>query len=129
MPVLEDKPEEHTIYTEFCQMDQEVADKLNEVRRNGGRIIGVGTTSVRTMESAYRDGGFEAYSDWTSLYILPGYEFKSIDGMITNFHYPKSTNLMMVSAFAGLENIKEAYEEAVKKNYRFYSFGDAMLII
>ena len=129
MPVLEETPEEHKMYTEFCQVDGEVAEVINGVRESGKRIIGVGTTSVRTMESAYKDGKLSGYSGWTSLYILPGYQFKCIDGMITNFHYPKSTNLMMVSAFAGLESIKKSYEEAVKEGYRFYSFGDSMLVL
>ena len=126
MPVLEDTPEQHKMYSEFCQLDESVANLLNNVE---GRIIGVGTTSVRTMESAHDGSKFCPYADWTSLYILPGYKFKSIDGMITNFHYPRSTNLMMVSALAGLENIKKAYAEAVENNYRFYSFGDACLIL
>ena len=129
MPVLEDHPEEHKMYTEFCQLEPEVATLLNARKDYGQRIIGVGTTSVRTMESACKDGRFNSYNDWTSLYILPGYQFGSIDGMVTNFHYPKSTNLMMVSAFAGLDLIKKAYAEAVEEGYRFYSFGDAMLIL
>lgn len=129
MPVLEDNPKDHKMYTEFCTMEPEVANLLNERKRNGQRIIGVGTTSVRTMESAHDGVQFCPYNDWTSIYILPGYKFKSIDGMITNFHYPRSTNLMMVSAFAGLDNIKKAYSEAVDMRYRFYSFGDATLII
>lgn len=129
MPVLEEHPEDHKMYTEFCQMDKSVADLLNARKEYRQRIIGVGTTSVRTMESAHNGEAFLPCNTWTSLYILPGYKFKSIDGMITNFHYPRSTNLMMVSAFAGLENIKKAYAEAVEENYRFYSFGDAMLIL
>ena len=129
MPVLEERPEEHKMYTEFCQLDESVADLLNARKAHGRRIIGVGTTSVRTMESAHDGDRFVPYSGWTSLYILPGYKFKSIDGMITNFHYPRSTNLMMVSALAGLENIRRAYKRAVEKKYRFYSFGDAMLIL
>lgn len=129
MPVLEDEPEEHKMYTEFCSINEEAAGVINDTRWNGNRVIGVGTTSVRTMESAHNGERLLPYSDWTSLYILPGYKFKSIDGMITNFHYPKSTNLMMVCALAGLENIKRAYEEAVGEEYRFYSFGDAMLIL
>ena len=129
MPVLEDIPEEHKMYSEFCRVGKEVADVINKTRALDRRVIGVGTTSVRTMESAYQDGKLEEYTGWTSLYILPGYEFKSVDGMVTNFHYPKSTNLMMVSAFAGLDDIKRAYQEAIDRNYRFYSFGDAMLII
>jgi len=129
MPVLEDHPEDHKMYTEFCTMSVDTADLLNARKTYGQRIIGVGTTSVRTMESAHNGEAFLPCNTWTSLYILPGYKFKSIDGMVTNFHYPRSTNLMMVSAFAGLENIKKAYAEAVNENYRFYSFGDAMLIL
>lgn len=129
MPVLEDEPEEHKMYTEFCSISEEAVSVINDTRWNGHRVIGVGTTSVRTMESAHNGERLLPYNDWTSLYILPGYQFKSIDGMITNFHYPRSTNLMMVSALAGLVNIKGAYEEAVEMNYRFYSFGDAMLIL
>lgn len=128
MPVLEEHPEDHKMYTEFCQLSKGVATRLNSNKGDGKRIIGVGTTSVRTMESSYSGSGFKEYNDWTSLYILPGYKFH-IDGMITNFHYPKSTNLIMVCAFAGPDNIKKAYTEAVEKNYRFYSFGDAMLIL
>ena len=129
MPVLEDNPEDHKMYTEFCSISPEAAEMVNETRRNGNRVIGVGTTSVRTMESAHNGVHLQPYNGWTSLYILPGYKFKSIDGMITNFHYPRSTNLMLVSAFAGLDNIKEVYAEAVEHGYRFYSFGDSMLIL
>jgi len=129
MPVLEENPEDHKMYTEFCEIPKEAAEIINETRRNGNKVIGVGTTSVRTMESAHNGSELEPTQKWTSLYILPGYRFKSIDGMITNFHYPKSTNLMLVSALAGLQNIRRAYEEAVIHNYRFYSFGDAMLIL
>jgi len=129
MPVLEENPEEHKMYSEFCSIDKEVVDVIEEAREKRNKVIGVGTTSVRTMESAHNGYKLMPFSDWTSLYILPGYKFKSIDGMITNFHYPKSTNLILVSAFAGLENIKRAYAEAVKEGYRFYSFGDACLIL
>ncbi len=129
MPVMEQTPEEHKIYTEFCQVSEEVANSINKAREKGKKIIGVGTTSIRTMESAHSNGRLHKYDGWTSIYILPGYNFKSIDGMITNYHYPKSTNIMMVSAFAGYDNVKKAYQEAVESNYRFYSFGDAMLII
>ena len=125
MPVLEDDPRQHKMYTEFCSVDQKAADAINKAER----VIGVGTTSVRTMESAHNGIELKAYSDWTSIYILPGYIFNSIDGMITNFHYPRSTNLMMVAALTGLETLKKAYFEAVEKGYRFYSFGDAMLIL
>jgi len=131
MPVYEEDPVEHKMYTEFCVCPQEVADVINETRRRGKKVIGVGTTSVRTLESSwsYRLNKVVDYRDWTSIYILPGYSFHSVDCMITNFHYPKSTNLMMVAAFAGLDNIKKAYQEAVDKGYRFYSFGDSMLML
>jgi len=129
MPVLEEHPEEHKMYTEFCNISAETAEFINGVRRSGHRVIGVGTTSVRTMESAHNGKELTSYNDWTSLYILPGYKFKSIDGMITNFHYPRSTNLIMICALIGLEKVKEIYEEAVNVDYRFYSFGDSMLIL
>jgi S-adenosylmethionine:tRNA ribosyltransferase-isomerase len=129
MPIQEATPQDHKMYTEFCQMSDEVAFELNVAKKDGRRVIGVGTTSVRTMESAHNGTEFKAYSDWTSIYILPGYKFKSIDCMITNFHYPRSTNLLMISAFAGYENTKRAYKEAVDKGYRFYSFGDSTIIL
>jgi S-adenosylmethionine:tRNA ribosyltransferase-isomerase len=129
MPVMEETPKEHKMYTEFCMLSKETADKLNTVKSSGRKIYGVGTTSVRTMESAHNGKEFKPYSDWTSIYILPGYKFKSIDGMITNFHYPKSTNLMMICALAGYSFAKKAYLEAVQTGYRFYSFGDSMLIL
>lgn len=129
-PVTEDDPEEHKIHTEWCELSQETADAINETRARGGRVIAVGTTSVRTLESAMvgRDT-ISSYIGPTSLFILPGYQFKIVDVMITNFHLPKSTLLMLVSAFAGREKILETYETAIKEGYRFYSFGDAMLII
>ncbi len=145
-PVTEENPEEHRIHTEWCELPQETADAINETRVRGGRVVAVGTTSVRTLESAgsqTKDQGLltegnssvphplstvEAFIGPTSLYILPGYQFKVVDVMITNFHLPKSTLLMLVSAFVGREKILETYETAVKEGYRFYSFGDAMLI-
>lgn len=129
MPVLEETPEEHKMYKEFCQVSKETAEYLNKAREFGGRVICVGTTSVRTLESAALDGKVTQWADWTGKYILPGYEFQTVDTMITNFHYPKSTNLMMVSAFAGYDLLRRAYEEAVKLQYRFYSFGDSMMIV
>jgi len=131
-PVLEEDPKNHKIHTEWCQVTPEAVEKINSCRRLGGRIIAVGTTSVRAIESAARVaspgatvGVFEGATD---LFILPGYEFKAVDAMITNFHLPRSTLLMLVSAFAGREFILNIYEEAIQMNYRFYSFGDAMLI-
>lgn len=130
-PVTEDDPEEHKIHTEWCELSKETADAINKTKQAGGRVIAVGTTSVRTLESAAgvsRDE-IQTYIGPTDLFILPGYQFKVVDAMITNFHLPKSTLIMLVSAFAGREKILETYETAVKEGYRFYSFGDAMLIL
>ncbi len=132
-PVTEDDPLEHKIHTEWCELTPETADLINSTRARGGRVIGVGTTSVRTLESAARraaPGSLVApYEGPTDIYILPGYTFRAVDAMITNFHLPKSTLIMMVSAFAGRESILATYAEAIRLEYRFYSFGDAMLII
>lgn len=131
-PVTEDDPAEHKIHTEWCELPPQTADLINETRAQGGRVIAVGTTSVRTLESAAGQVGQDtilSYSGPTSLYILPGYQFKIVDAMITNFHLPKSTLIMLVSAFAGRETILNAYEVAKREGYRFYSFGDAMLIL
>ncbi|PJM64033.1 tRNA preQ1(34) S-adenosylmethionine ribosyltransferase-isomerase QueA [Bacillus subtilis] len=130
-PVSADEVEEHNMHAEFYQMSEETAAALNKVRENGGRIISVGTTSTRTLETiaGEHDGQFKVSSGWTSIFIYPGYEFKAIDGMITNFHLPKSSLIMLVSALAGRENILRAYNHAVEEEYRFFSFGDAMLII
>ncbi|MEW5940527.1 MAG: tRNA preQ1(34) S-adenosylmethionine ribosyltransferase-isomerase QueA [Chloroflexota bacterium] len=130
-PVTESNPEEHKIHTEWCELPQETADAINETKQNGGRIVAVGTTSVRTLESAANVGrdGIPPYSGPTSIYILPGFKFKIVDAMITNFHLPKSTLIMLVSAFAGREKILETYQVAIREGYRFYSFGDAMLIL
>jgi S-adenosylmethionine:tRNA ribosyltransferase-isomerase len=127
-PVTEENPEEHKIHTEWCELPQETADAINETKRNGGRVIAVGTTSVRTLESAATQTVVTQFIGATSIYILPGYTFKVVDAMITNFHLPKSTLIMLVSAFAGRERILSAYETAIKEGYRFYSFGDAMFI-
>lgn len=129
-PVTEDDPQEHKIHSEWCELPQETADLINETKLAGGRVFAVGTTSVRTLESAAgRQSPISAYIGPTSLYILPGYEFKVVDAMITNFHLPKSTLLMLVSAFAGRETMLKTYETAIQEGYRFYSFGDAMLIL
>jgi S-adenosylmethionine:tRNA ribosyltransferase-isomerase len=135
-PVTEDDPAEHQIHTEWCDLPQDTAEAINRTRQSGGRVIAVGTTSVRTLESvaAGRDipsGYFSisSYTGNTNLYITPGYRFKFVDAMITNFHLPKSTLIMLVSAFAGREAILNAYEIAKREKYRFYSFGDAMLIL
>ena len=111
-------------------MSSETAAILNETKRNGGRVICVGTTSCRTLESLVNeDGTFEEKSKWTEIFIFPGYTFKAMDGLITNFHLPESTLVMLVSAFAGREPVLAAYEEAVREKYRFFSFGDAMCIL
>lgn len=128
-PVTEDDVEEHHIHTEWCQVTPETAEKINNSKQTGGRVVAVGTTSVRTLESASQTGATLPTSGATSLFILPGYEFKAVDIMITNFHLPKSTLVMLVSAFAEREMILEAYETAIREGYRFYSFGDAMIII
>ena len=128
-PVNEDDPEEHKIHSEWCQLSQQTADLINETKRNGGRVIAVGTTSVRTLESAAEQTVVKAFTGPTTLFILPGYKFNVVDVMITNFHLPKSTLIMLVSAFAGREKVLSTYELAIKEGYRFYSFGDAMLIL
>lgn len=130
-PVTEEDPEEHKIHTEWCELPQETANVINETRERGGRVIAVGTTSVRTLETAANVGRdtIPAYAGPTSLFIIPGYPFRIVDAMITNFHLPKSTLLMLVSAFAGRERILDTYATAIEEGYRFYSFGDAMLIV
>ena len=128
-PVKEEEIEEHEMHSEFCMIPPETAEAVNRTRKNGGRIIAVGTTSCRTLESFSReDGTLEASSGWTDIFIYPGYRFKCIDALITNFHLPESTLIMLVSALAGRENILNAYNTAVAENYRFFSFGDAMFI-
>ncbi|GIN38636.1 MULTISPECIES: tRNA preQ1(34) S-adenosylmethionine ribosyltransferase-isomerase QueA [Heyndrickxia] len=130
-PVSVEDIHEHEMHAEFYQVSEETADLINRVKEQGGRIISVGTTSTRTLETiaSANNGKIIATSGWTDIFIYPGYEFKGIDGMITNFHLPKSTLIMLVSALAGRPNVLHAYEEAVKEKYRFFSFGDAMLII
>ena len=128
-PVKEDAIEDHPMHSEYCTIPQETADLINETRASGGRCICVGTTSCRTLESwAADDGHMEARSGWTDIYIYPGYKFKVMDGLVTNFHLPESTLIMLVSAFAGREHVLSAYAEAVRERYRFFSFGDAMFI-
>lgn len=129
-PVKAENILEHHMHSELCMMSAETAGILNETKHNGGRVICVGTTSCRTLESLVNeDGSFEAKSKWTEIFIYPGYTFKAMDGLITNFHLPESTLVMLVSAFAGREHVLAAYEEAVKERYRFFSFGDAMCIL
>ncbi len=126
-PVAVEDVTKHKMHSEFYSISAEVANKLNEAKKNGKRIVAVGTTSTRTLESAY-DNGFKEASGWTDIFIYPGYQFKAIDAQITNFHLPKSTLIMLVSAFAGKDKIMNAYSEAVKEKYRFFSFGDSMFI-
>ena len=132
-PVTETNPGEHKIHREWCQLDQDTADQINAAKKAGRRVIAVGTTSVRTLETAARVAHesevISPYSGATDLFILPGFEFKVVDALITNFHLPKSTLLMLVSAFASRELILKAYQTAMDENYRFFSFGDTMLIL
>ena len=129
-PVSVEDINDHEMHSEYYQMTKETADILNKTKENGHRIISVGTTSTRTLETIRRDHEqFVATSGWTDIFIYPGFEYKAIDGLITNFHLPKSTLVMLVSAFSSREYILNAYKEAVKLKYRFFSFGDAMLII
>lgn len=129
-PVKEDNIMDHHMHSEFYQIAAEDADIINETKRQGGRIISVGTTSTRTLESVADEQGFvRETSGWTDIFIYPGYRFKCVDALITNFHLPESTLLMLVSAFADRESILRAYETAVKEKYRFFSFGDAMLLL
>lgn len=129
-PVSVEDINNHEMHSEYYQMTQETANLLNQTKKEGHRIISVGTTSTRTLETIRRDyNEFVAVSGWTDIFIYPGFTYKAIDGLITNFHLPKSTLVMLVSAFSSRENILNAYKEAVKLEYRFFSFGDAMLII
>lgn len=128
-PVKEEEITDHEMHAEYCMISKETAECINSTKRGGGRIICVGTTSCRTIESwAAADGTMKESAGWTSIYIYPGYQFKVLDGLITNFHLPESTLVMLVSALAGREHVLAAYAEAVREGYRFFSFGDAMLI-
>ena len=128
-PVKVENVLDHHMHSEFYQVSKEAADLINETKKAGGRVISVGTTSTRTLESvALEDGTVPACSGWTDIFIYPGYRFKTVDALITNFHLPKSTLVMLVSALAGRENILRAYRHAVEERYRFFSFGDAMFI-
>lgn len=129
-PVKEENIEDHPMHSEFCIVPNETADAVNKTKKAGGRIISVGTTSCRTLESFTGDDGIlKSGSGWTDIFIYPGYDFKCIDALVTNFHLPESTLIMLVSALAGRENVLNAYRNAVEEKYRFFSFGDAMLII
>ncbi|WP_186564448.1 tRNA preQ1(34) S-adenosylmethionine ribosyltransferase-isomerase QueA [Lawsonibacter celer] len=128
-PVKAEEIADHEMHSEFCMVSRETADTINETKKNGGRVICVGTTSCRTIESfAAEDGTMTERSGWTNIFIYPGYRFKVLDALITNFHLPESTLIMLVSALAGRESVLAAYQEAVKLRYRFFSFGDAMFI-
>lgn len=127
--VRHDDPRQHAIHSEYCELSSETAMQLNKARAEGRRVICVGTTAVRVVESAAQASGqVQPFSGWTKLFILPGYRFRAVDALITNFHLPRSTLLMLVSAFAGTDLMRRAYREAIAKRYRFYSFGDAMLV-
>jgi S-adenosylmethionine:tRNA ribosyltransferase-isomerase len=141
-PIREEEVEDHRIHTEYCQLSLEVARQLNRARAEGRRIIAIGTTSVRVLETAAqaRKQGtdtsaslstslFVPYSGWTDLFIYPGYQFRAVDALLTNFHLPRSTLLLLVTAFASKDTIDKAYQEAIRRKYRFYSFGDCMLIL
>lgn len=128
-PVKEDDPTEHEMHSEFCMISKETADIINKTKENGNRIVCVGTTSCRTVESwASEDGKLQKSAGWTNIYIYPGYKFKVLDALVTNFHLPESTLIMLVSALAGRNNVLNAYKCAVNEKYRFFSFGDAMFI-
>ena len=128
-PVKAEEITEHEMHSEYCVIPQETADIINETKKNGGRVVCVGTTSCRTIESwAGEDGTMKASAGWTNIFIYPGYRFKVLDALITNFHLPESTLIMLVSALAGREHVLAAYQEAVEEKYRFFSFGDAMFI-
>jgi S-adenosylmethionine:tRNA ribosyltransferase-isomerase len=127
-PVRVEDPAQHHIHREWYRIEEPSATAINEARRGGRRVVAVGTTCVRVLESAATDGGVAAGEGWTGLFILPGYRFRVVDAMLTNFHLPKSTLLMLVSAFAGRDRVLAAYAQAIERRYRFYSFGDCMLI-
>ena len=128
-PVKVDDVNEHVMHSEFYHLEEEDAKIINDTKKNGGKIISVGTTSTRTLETiGYENGMVRAQSGWTNIFIYPGYEFKVVDKLITNFHLPESTLIMLVSALAGKEKVMNAYNEAVKERYRFFSFGDSMII-
>lgn len=129
LPVKTEKIEDHKMHKEFCSISPSIAEKINSAKRAGKKIVAVGTTSVRALESFSKDGKLRSGEKWTDIFIYPGYKFKIVDKLITNFHLPKSTLLMLVSAFAGYDFIKTAYQKAIEENFRFYSYGDAMLIL
>lgn len=128
-PVKAEDITDHEMHSEYCMISEAAAETINRTKQQGGRVICVGTTSCRTIESfAAQDGTMKASAGWTNIFIYPGYRFKVLDGLITNFHLPQSTLIMLVSALAGREHVLAAYQEAVRERYRFFSFGDAMFI-
>jgi len=127
-PVRSENIEDHDMHFEYLEVGQDTVDKCRQTRNNGGRIIAVGTTTVRSLETASQGGQLESYAGETDIFIYPGYEFKSIDALITNFHLPESTLLMLISAFAGKDEMMSCYAEAISEEYRFFSYGDAMFI-
>ncbi|KYZ77574.1 S-adenosylmethionine:tRNA ribosyltransferase-isomerase [Anaerosporomusa subterranea] len=128
-PVAAEDITDHVMHREYFSVSEEAAEAVNQAKEQGGRVIAVGTTSIRTLETAVRNGRLSAGSGWTEIFIYPGYQFQLVDGIITNFHLPKSTLIMLISAFAGRERVLAAYKEAVQREYRFFSFGDAMLLL
>ena len=128
VPVRVDDPQRHHIHREYCQLSPDVARQLSSAKAEGRRIIAVGTTSTRVLEQASSDGEIRPFDGWADVFILPGRRFNAVDAMITNFHLPQTTLIMLVSALAGADLISKAYREAISERYRFYSFGDAMLI-
>ena len=128
LPLRNENIEQNRLHKERVLVEEECVNKVREARRRGGRVVAVGTTAVRSLECASRDGDIAAFNGETDLFILPGYEFRSVDAMITNFHLPKSSLLMLVAAFAGRERILDAYEHAVAAQYRFFSYGDSMFL-
>ena len=128
-PIKVDDPSQHKMHAEFVHVSQEVCDKIKLTKEQGGRVVAVGTTCVRALESAASTGTLNTFTGDTDIFIYPGFEFNVVDALITNFHLPRSTLLMLISALAGYENIRRAYQHAIDKEYRFYSYGDAMMII
>jgi S-adenosylmethionine:tRNA ribosyltransferase-isomerase len=128
-PIKVDRLEEHVMHSEWCRVDETAAQRINELRAGGGRCLAVGTTACRTLESAAAAGRVEPFEGSTELFIRPGHRFQAVDALLTNFHLPRSTLLVLVRTFGGDDLIRRAYDEAVAKKYRFYSYGDAMLIV
>ena len=128
-PIAVENLDEHRMHSEWCRLSEETAKKINQARAESGRVVAIGTTSVRTLETAARDGSLQAWQGEPNLFIRPPYEFQAVDVLLTNFHLPRSSLLVLVSAFAGNELIKKAYAAAIEEKYRFYSYGDAMLIV